>query len=75
MVTSREGRVSRNQYEKMPQTGIIVTSREGRVSRNVEGLSGIDPGFVTSREGRVSRNQAQQQIEAVVNVSRPARDV
>ena len=35
-VTSREGRVSRNQHLKNHFGANIVTSREGRVSRNVK---------------------------------------
>ena len=34
LVTSREGRVSRNVYENWKEEAFTVTSREGRVSRN-----------------------------------------
>ena len=35
-VTSREGRVSRNECSQAWHPGIVVTSREGRVSRNAD---------------------------------------
>ena len=34
VVTSREGRVSRNRYQIRKKLAALVTSREGRVSRN-----------------------------------------
>ena len=57
-VTSREGRVSRNEYLIDYEAGVQpVTSREGRVSRNVrDRTESLSPTRVTSREGRVSRN-------------------
>ena len=36
MVTSREGRVSRNAFSDGRIKSLVVTSREGRVSRNNE---------------------------------------
>ena len=35
IVTSREGRVSRNQLPLLEVQQVLVTSREGRVSRNM----------------------------------------
>ena len=76
LVTSREGRVSRNHQslsECLQQCQ--VTSREGRVSRN----ENLHPVFlhrrVTSREGRVSRNADFVEKTGIGHMSRPARDV
>ena len=57
-VTSREGRVSRNQIIFHSYFFCHVTSREGRVSRNSMMPDNQLIKLVTSREGRVSRNQA-----------------
>ena len=46
-VTSREGRVSRNQISFVFWVFRGVTSREGRVSRNYMHLTGIHKGFVS----------------------------
>ena len=56
-VTSRKGRVSRNENGVVSGQKINVTSRKGRVSRNwsESTIHGIP--LVTSRKGRVSRNQ------------------
>ena len=61
LVTSREGRVSRNRDDYFLCCDFfLVTSREGRVSRNtkysLKHSSTIPVNIVTSREGRVSRN-------------------
>ena len=58
VVTSREGRVSRNFTHVFKPIGHLVTSREGRVSRNQEARRMERLHCVTSREGRVSRNSA-----------------
>ena len=61
IVTSREGRVSRNPASATISAVDWVTSREGRVSRNAETLSVLPATYlVTSREGRVSRNPGAQ---------------
>ena len=56
IVTSREGRVSRNWSLMQQLRDLLVTSREGRVSRNLLCGGEVRIGCVTSREGRVSRN-------------------
>ena len=56
VVTSREGRVSRNIAYVVEGLIAQVTSREGRVSRNIVEDWPELPDDVTSREGRVSRN-------------------
>ena len=73
-VTSREGRVSRNQLLGTGKDYGMVTSREGRVSRNIIFFTDIHVFAVTSREGRVSRNFCQRP-HCPDAVSRPARDV
>ena len=60
LVTSREGRVSRNLESATDVLTWFVTSREGRVSRNFLLLTWKYIGEVTSREGRVSRNQKEK---------------
>ena len=44
VVTSREGRVSRNIVETVKNLRQIVTSREGRVSRNLTGVENAEEG-------------------------------
>ena len=63
LVTSREGRVSRNVGAiGALAAGIGVTSREGRVSRNLAEKAQQLLNIVTSREGRVSRNKVADQV-------------
>ena len=57
VVTSREGRVSRNGTDRIDKPLPKVTSREGRVSRNCVVFVIDKATLVTSREGRVSRNR------------------
>ena len=73
-VTSREGRVSRNQPGICPVVAVYVTSREGRVSRNGKLKDIFMQGFVTSREGRVSRNidSEPDEMEEISHVPRGA---
>ena len=59
MVTSREGRVSRNNMLRLAMPQHPVTSREGRVSRNFVLVNVFIKYTVTSREGRVSRNNVE----------------
>ena len=54
LVTSREGRVSRNPSRPVIQNRIFVTSREGRVSRNI----GDEPWFV-GKDGHVPRGTCE----------------
>ena len=75
IVTSREGRVSRNIYNLTDFPIKNVTSREGRVSRNAVVLQYKSITCVTSREGRVSRNSNYYGRRNRENLSRPARDV
>ncbi len=56
IVTSRKGRVSRNNLLKYSPVMRRVTSRKGRVSRNVSFAEEVKEHMVTSRKGRVSRN-------------------
>ena len=56
LVTSRKGRVSRNDVQAAVQAFVQVTSRKGRVSRNFFQLHFQILDLVTSRKGRVSRN-------------------
>ena len=74
-VTSREGRVSRNDISEMKPLPLKVTSREGRVSRNRHVRRDVCVQDVTSREGRVSRNAANSSYHLLGETSRPARDV
>ena len=75
MVTSCEGRVSRNYCVRVLILIQLVTSREGRVSRNCLSFGFSEIPHVTSREGRVSRNHAKLQKCRQVAASRPVRDV
>ena len=75
IVTSREGRVSRNMVQVLFLRNRPVTSREGRVSRNGGTYETDKEKCVTSREGRVSRNGNRNLIDNVRNRSRPARGV
>ena len=74
-VTSREGRVSRNDDNPLYGDDKIVTSREGRVSRNETAIGEANTEEVTSREGRVSRNADGWIHRQSGGQSRPARDV
>ena len=57
IVTSRKGRVSRNENDKEFRDAVTVTSRKRRVSRNDKiAVQDAVTGWVTSRKGRVSRN-------------------
>ena len=76
IVTSREGRVSRNKQNFLNSRTGHVTSREGRVSRNMpHSGSHLLPAQVTSREGRVSRNMSKTAAIKLAGKSRPARGV
>ena len=75
MVTSREGRVSRNVDDLVVVAKSKVTSREGRVSRNTDNVFTPEIVKVTSREGRVSRNFPMWTGDQLGGTSRPVRDV
>ena len=74
-VTSRKGRVSRNDLNYLAFQNAGVTSRKGRVSRNLIARSIFCGNYVTSRKGRVSRNAINFSGGALVLESRPARGV
>ena len=56
-VAPREGRVSRNNFQRVITLFIGVAPREGRVSRNERYEKATFFIIVAPREGRVSRNR------------------
>ena len=69
LVTSREGRVSKNVRKRVVSSPDGRHVPRGRVSRNSRSEQPAHNRFVTSREGRVSRNEKAEVIEAAALVT------